>query len=85
MDRRIQSNTISRGKCIVCLFVCNITLHEISLVLLRKQQVIIPAGGGGEDFLMSGIRVCATNQGLFFTSKNPELAPNFEVFLQNRS
>ena len=33
---------------------------------------------------MSGIRVCATNQGRFFTSKNPEQAPNFEVLLQNR-
>ena len=39
---------------------------------------------GGGDFLMSGIRVCATNQGRFFTSKNPEQAPNFEVLLQNR-
>ena len=42
-----------------------------------------PRGGGG-DFLMSGIRVCATYQGLFYTSKNPEQAPNFEVLLQNR-
>ena len=33
---------------------------------------------------MSGIRVCATDQGRFFTSKNPEQAPNFEVLLQNR-
>ena len=33
---------------------------------------------------MSGIRVCATDQGWFFTSKNPEQAPNFEVLLQNR-
>ena len=31
---------------------------------------------------MSGIRVCATDQGRFFTSKNPEQAPNFEVLLQ---
>ena len=36
------------------------------------------------DFLMLGIRVCATDQGRFFTSKNPEQAPNFEVLLQNR-
>ena len=33
---------------------------------------------------MSGIRVCATNQGRFFTSKNREHAPNFEVLLLNR-
>ena len=39
---------------------------------------------GGGDFLMSGIQVCATDQGQFFTSKNPEQAPNFEVLLQNR-
>ena len=43
----------------------------------------IRARGGG-NFLMSGIRVCATDQGRFFTSKNPEQAPNFEVLLQNR-
>ena len=41
-------------------------------------------GGGGGNFLMSGIRVCATDQGRFFTAKNPEQAPNFEVLLQNR-
>ena len=29
---------------------------------------------------MSGIWVCATDQGRFFTSKNPEQAPNFELF-----
>ena len=34
--------------------------------------------------LMSGIRVCATDQGRFFISKNPEQAPNFEGLLQNR-
>ena len=72
--------------------------HSLSLLLLYclrhghdkpwKQE----AGG---DFLMSGIRVCATDQGRFFTSKNPEQAPNFwsftpeqallfEVLLQNR-
>ena len=33
---------------------------------------------------MSGIRVCATDQGRFFTSKNPEQTPNFQVLLQNR-
>ena len=33
---------------------------------------------------MSRIRVCATDKGRFFTSKNPEQAPNFEVLLQNR-
>ena len=33
---------------------------------------------------MSGIRVCANDQGRFFTSKDPERAPNFEVLLQNR-
>ena len=38
----------------------------------------------GGNFLMSGIRVCATDQGRFFTSKNPEQVPNFEVLLQNR-
>ena len=39
---------------------------------------------GAGEFLMSGIRVCATDQGRFFTSKNPEQAPKFEVLLQNR-
>ena len=34
---------------------------------------------------MSGIGVCATDQGRFFTSKNPEQAPIFEVLLQNNS
>ena len=29
---------------------------------------------------MLGIRVCATDQGRFFTSKDPEQAPNFEIF-----
>ena len=42
----------------------------------------IPGGGG--NFHMSDIRVCATDQGRFFTFKNPEQAPNFEVLLQNR-
>ena len=37
--------------------------------------------GGGGDFLMSGIRVHATDQGRFFTSKNPEQALLFEVLL----
>ena len=45
------------------------------------KTCINPSGG---DFLMSGIGVCATDQGRFFTSKNPEQAPNFEVLLQNR-
>ena len=39
----------------------------------------------GGDFLMLGIQVCATDQGRFFTSKNPEQAPIFEVLLQNTS
>ena len=43
---------------------------------------LLPGGGG--NFLMSGIQVCATDQGRLFTSKNPEQAPNFEVLLQNR-
>ena len=34
--------------------------------------------GGG--FLISGIWVFATYQGRSFTSKNPEQAPNFELF-----
>ena len=33
---------------------------------------------------MSGIQVCAIDQGRFFTFKNPEQAPNFEVLLLNR-
>ena len=33
----------------------------------------------GGNFLMSGIRVCATEQGQFFTSKNPEQIPNFQL------
>ena len=40
--------------------------------------------GGGGDFRMSGIRVCATGQGRFFTSKNPEQALLFEALLQNK-
>ena len=41
-----------------------------------------PPGG---NFLMSGIGVCATDQGRFFTSKNPEQVLNFEVLLQSFS
>ena len=37
-------------------------------------------GPPGGDFLMSGIWVCATDQGQFVTSKNPEQAPNLELF-----
>ena len=47
------------------------------------HMILIPEGEG--DFLMSGIRICATDQGQFFTSKNPEQAQIFEVLLQNRS
>ena len=46
----------------------------------KKTYVLQPQGG----FLMSGIRVCVTDQDRFFTSKNPEQAPNFEILLQNR-
>ena len=42
------------------------------------------ARGGAGDSPMSGIWVCATDRGRFFTSKNPEQAPIFEVLLQNR-
>ena len=38
-------------------------------------------GGGGTswgDFIMSDVRVCATDQGRFFTSKNPEQALMFK-------
>ena len=38
--------------------------------------------GGRGDFLMSGIRVCATDQGRLLISKNPEQAPISEVLLQ---
>ena len=41
-------------------------------------------GVGVGRFLMSDIRVCATDKGRFFTSKNPEQAPIIEVLLQNR-
>ena len=41
----------------------------------------IPRGGTS---ICRGIQVRATDQGRFFTSKNPEQAPNFEVLLQNR-
>ena len=34
---------------------------------------------------MSGIGVCAINQSRFFTFKNPEQAPNFDVLLQNQA
>ena len=51
--------------------------------LAHFERVHVSPGGGG-NFLMSGIWVCATDQGRFFTSKNPEQAPNFEVLLQNR-
>ena len=39
-------------------------------------------GGGGGDLLMLGIRVCATDQGRFFTSNNPEQALLFEVLFR---
>ena len=54
-------------------------LKEVTIILVRLR--FVPRGG---DFLMSGMRVCATDQGRFFTSKNPEQAPNFVVLLQNR-
>ena len=48
-------------------------------------EIVVPRGeGGGENFLMSGIQVCTTDQGRFFTSKNLEQALTFEVFLQNK-
>ena len=37
------------------------------------------------DFLMSGIRICATDQGRFFTSKNLGQAPNFKLFSRTGS
>ena len=55
-------------------------VHRFSLLLTQASGYIYPGG----DFLMSGIWVCATDQGRFFTSKNPEQAPNFEVLLQSR-
>ena len=48
-------------------------LGKIEQKLLTEDRKKI----GGGNFLMSGIRVCATDQGRFFTSKNPEQAPNF--------
>ena len=53
-------------------------------ILDEFQQMRAQNFQGGGNFLMLGIRVCATDQGRFFTSKNPEQAPNFEVLLQNR-
>ena len=50
--------------------------RKILLFVLRST--CMPGGGG--DILMSGIRVCATDQCQFFTSKNSEQAPNFELF-----
>ena len=61
------------------------------ILYLNGNDLVILGG----DFLMSGICVCATNQGRFFTSKNPEQASNFlsltpeqallfDVLLQNR-
>ena len=54
--------------------------------LVGQCRSILPLAfsQGGRGFLMSGLRVCATEQGRFFTSKSPEQAPNFEVSLQNR-
>ena len=51
-----------------------------------ENEFVASLGGGeGEgNFLMSGIWVCATDQGRFFTSKNTGQAPNFELLLQNR-
>ena len=67
------------------------SLDPFSLATSRGCPVELPSGGTsirsshpGGNFLMSGIRVYATDQGRFFTFKNPEQAPNFEVFLQNR-
>ena len=56
-------------------------LHHWAFGAVGEWAVTYIPGG---DFLMSGTRVCATDQGRFFTSKNPEQAPNFEVLLQNR-
>ena len=58
------------------------TLAEVKLSNIDDStyyyfQTCYTPGGGGGNFLMSGIRVCATDQRRFFTSKNPEQAPNF--------
>ena len=68
--------------------------NQIMYMLLATPYVLwfstngkYPAGGGrgGNDFLMSGIDVYSvTDQGRCFTSKNPEQAPNFANFFQNR-
>ena len=51
------------------------TLERISKNLSVEELITFKPGGGG--FLMSGIRVCATDQGRLITSKYPEQAPNF--------
>ena len=56
----------------VTLMIFSITWKPLSI----KTECSKP----GVNFLMSGIPVCATNQGRFFNSKNPEQAPDFELF-----
>ena len=58
------------------------TLSKFRLTLRNSSS--LGGGGGGGDFPMSGIQVCATDQGQYFTSKNPEQEPNFEPFFLNR-
>ena len=50
--------------------------HAIPLPFCFSPRALGRGGG------TSQCQVCATNQGRFFTSKNPEQTPNFELFLE---
>ena len=59
-------------------------LHHTQNGKLGVWSKCVEPGGGG-NFLMSGIRVCATDQGRFFTYKNPEQAPTFWSFTSEQA
>ena len=51
--------------------------YQLNYETFQPVPGSIPGGG---DFLMSGIRVFATDQGPFFTSKNPEQSRSLKFY-----
>ena len=72
------------SKRVIWLFLFKLRVHNLHgleniwISNIWKLWLVYVTQGG--NFLMSGIQVCATDQGRFFTSKNPEQAPNFGIF-----
>ena len=82
----IQSCDFSSSwfKIFIQFWTSSVQSSSVYKITFNSLSVDESAKSPGSNFLMSGIRVCATDQGQFFTSKNPEQAPNFEILLQKR-